>query len=250
MDMERNGAIKKGAALFGALVGLMLLGAGLPAGGAVELDEKEHAYAVIFAVSEDGSNGPILEGWALHNWLLAHGWLDSHITFLADHQGANGPATKENLQSAIANVADHSTSESKVFIAVLDHHQWINGRCYIQATNGLISGPELDSWLDGIATYSKMVIELSSRYSGAFISDVSGYHRLIVTSHTYSESYTPNHFLLSESLSDPGADTSGDGYVSVQEAFAQQYNKIMQQYPGTQTPQMDNNWATIILDVA
>lgn len=241
---------RRAAAAFGALVGLMLLSLGMPAGGAVELDSRDHAYAVIFAVREGEDSAPIEEGWAMHNWLIAHGWLDSHITFLADHASADGQATKENLQNAIEYVASHASSESKVLVGVLDHITWINGRCYIQATNGLISGTELDDWLDGIASYRSMVIELSSRYSGAFISDLSGTHRLIVTSHTYSESYTPNHFLLSESLSDPDADTSGDGYVSVQEAFTDQYNKIMDQYPNTQTPQLDNNWGTVILDVA
>ncbi len=248
--MKTTTVSKRAAAALGTFTALMLLSLGMPAGGAVELDSKDHAYAVIFAVREGEDSAPIEEGWAMHNWLIAHGWLDSHITFLADHASADGQATKENLQGAIADVASEATSESKVLIGVLDHGTWINGHCYIQATDGLISGTELDSWLDDIADYKTMVIELSSRYSGAFISDVSGPNRLIVTSHTYSESYTPNHFLLSEGLSDPGADTSGDGYVSVQEAFAHQYNKIMEQYPNIQTPQLENNWGTVILDVA
>lgn len=250
METEKNGENRRWAALFGALVGLMLLGMGLPAGGAVELDSKDYAYAVIFAVDEDGDYGPINEGWALHNWLIDHGWLDSHITFLADHDGADGPATKENLRGAIEYIANHSSSESKVFISVMDHESWINGHCYIQTKNGLVSVLELRDWINDIAIYKSMTIELSSRYSGAFIEDLSGEDRLIVTSHTYSESYTPNHFLLSESLSDPAADTSGDGFVSVQEAFAHQANKIQQQYPGTQTPQIEDSAGTVILDVA
>jgi len=229
-------------------IGLLVLALGAPAAGALE--SKDDAYAVIFATETNGSTGQIAEGWALHNWLLDHGWMDSHIKFLAYSAGADATPTKENLQSAISYVAQKSKFQSIVFIGVMDWGQYVNGDITFTASNGQVSNNQLGGWINGITNYKKMIVEVNFRYSGGFIQSLSGANRVVVSSHTASQDMMPNHFILSEGLGASGADTNGDGYVSMQEAFTNQAIKISTQYPGTQTPQIYDSAGTVNLVVA
>jgi len=229
-------------------VGLIALALGAPAAGALE--SKNDAWAVIFATPAGSDNGPMAEGWALHNWLINHGWMDSHIKFLADFTGADAAPTKENLQGAIAELAQKSNSNSLVVISVMDHGEFGMVDSYFNAKNGLVSGVELSGWVNGIANYKSMVVEASFRYSGGFLSPMGGASRVVVTSHATTEGGLPNHYSLSEGLSASGADTNGDGYVSVQEAHAFECAKIARDFPGSQHPQMDSNGGTVILSVS
>jgi hypothetical protein len=224
-----------GAALLIATA-FIALAFGSPAAGAS--DSQNDAWAVIFATETDGNTGQIAEGWALHNWLVGHGWLDSHITFLADHSGADGVATKENLQGALSSVAQRSNSNSLVFIGVMDKGQNVNGDLTFSATNGQIGIGTLAGWVNGIGTCKKMVIDVSFSYSGGFIQALSGTNRVVMSSHTATQSYMPNHFSLAEGL---GASSI------VQQAFCNQANKISKEYPGTQTPQIYDGAGTVSL---
>lgn len=226
---------------------LVALALGAPAAGALE--SRDDAWAVIFATETDGSSGQIAEGWALHNWLLGHGWMESHVVFLADHPGADGAPTKENLQGAISSVGQKSDSNSLVFIAVMDHGHEGQGQYYFDAQNGPISNSQLGDWMNGI-TCKKMVVEVSFRYSGGFIQSLSGANRVVISSHTSSQSCMPNNFLLSEGLGAASADGNGDGCVSVQEAFCSQATKITSQFPEGQTPQIYDGAGTVSLAVS
>jgi len=235
-----------GAALLIA-IGLLALALGTPVAGATEA--RDDAWAVIFATETEGNTGQNAEAQALHDWLVGHGWLDSHITVLADMAGADGAPTVENLQGAIASVAQKSNSNSLVFIAVMDQGQYVDGVPTFSASNGQVSNAMLAGWVNGITTYKQMAIEVSFRYSGGFIQSLSGANRVIVSSHTSTQGYMPNHFILSEGLGSATADTNGDGKVSVQEAFYHQASKISTQYPGTQTPQIYDSAGTVNLAV-
>lgn len=228
--------------------GLVALALGAPAAGALE--SKDDAWAVIFATETGGSTGQIAEGWALHNWLLDHGWVNSHVKFIADHAGADAAPTRENLQSAISSVAQKSNSNSLVFIAIMDHGHDGMSTVYFDASNGQVSNAQLGGWINGITNYKKMVVDASFRYSGGFIQSLSGANRVVVSSHTGSQDYMPNHFSLSEGLGAASADTNGDGYISVQEAFYGQASKISTQYPGSQTPLIYDGAGTVNLAVS
>jgi hypothetical protein len=229
-------------------IGLMAIALGTPMAGALE--SKNAAWAVIFATDSQGGNAQTTEGLALHNWLLAHGWSDDHIKFLAVDPNADAQPTKENLQAALGFIGQRSSTNSEIFIATLDDGVWGNGDWSFSASNGQISAGQFANMVNQIGTYKKMAIELSFRYSGGFIPALAGNNRVIVTSHASNENYAPNHFVFSEGLGNPSADTNHDGYVSVQEAFSFEYTKIINQYPGTQTPQMNDNAGQVILSVA
>lgn len=220
-------------------IGLIALALGAPAAGALE--SKDDAYAVIFATETGGSSGQIAEGWALHNWLLAHGWMDSHIKFLADSAGADAAPTMENLQSAISNVAQKSNSNSMVFVAVMDQGHNINGDFFFSASNGQIGASTFGGWVNGISNYKKMVLEVSFCYSGGFLPMLSGPNRVVMSSHTASQNYSANHFSLAEGLC---------ASTMVQEAFTNQATKISTQYPGTQTSQIYDSAGTVSLAVS
>lgn len=229
-------------------IGLVALALGTPMAGALE--SKNAAWAVIFATDTQGGNAQTTEGLALHNWLLNHGWSDDHIKFLAIDPNADGTPTRENLQAALGAIGQKSNTNSEIFISVLDDGQYGNGDWYFSASNGPVSAGQFANWVNQIGTFKKMAIELSFRYSGGFIPALTGTNRVIVTSHASNENYAPNHFVFSEGLSNLSADTNHDGYVSVQEAFTFEYNKIINQYPGTQTPQINDNAGQVILTVA
>jgi hypothetical protein len=240
--------IKQGAGLTGLMIiGLTVLALGMPAGGS--LMSGDDAWAVIIATEEETS-GPIAEGAALHDWLIAHGWQDSHIVFLADHSAADGLATTDNIHDAISDVAGHSGPKSMIFISVLDEIQWGDGQVYFHAADGLVSANQLGTWVNEIVTYGKMGIEVSGRYTAAFIPGLSGNDRAVVTSHASTECYDTNNYRLSVALDSSCADYNGDGYVSLQEAHTYEYSFITNHFPGTQTPQMVSCTGDIILNVS
>jgi hypothetical protein len=236
-----------GTAAF-ALAGMIVLALGTP--GAAALMSKNSAYAVIFATASGSDQSPITEGWALHNFLLAHGWTHSHIKFLASHPNADATPTKAHLQSALSDVAGDTDSNSLVFIAVMDQGMWNDTDYYFSASDGTVSSTTLGGWVNDISTYSKMALEVSFKYSGGFLTNLNGTNRTFVSSHASSESYSPNHYKLSVGLVNAQADTNNDGYVSFQEAHALECADIAAHYPGTQTPQKQDNSGEIILDVS
>jgi hypothetical protein len=239
--------VKLGSSASGVLVaGMALLALGLPAGGS--LMSSDDAWAVIFATDEDGT-AQVDEGWALHNWLLDHGWQDDHIVFLADHEGADGEPSLDNIHDAISDVADRSGEDSLIFISALDEHQWGEGHVYFHTSDGLLSEDQLGSWINEIATYGKMGIEVSGKYTGAFMAPLFGHDRAIVTSHAAAEDCATNNYRLSVGLGISGADYNGDDHVSLQEAHAYQCMYIMSHYKNTHTPQILDCSGDIILDV-
>jgi hypothetical protein len=203
---------------------------------------------VIFATDETGT-AQVDEGWALHNWLIDHGWQDDHIVFLADHEGSDGEPSLDNIHDAISAVAFNSGKDSLIFISALDEGQWGDGQYCIHTSDGLLSENQLGMWVNEITTYGKMGIEVSGRYTGAFVPPLVGHDRVIVTSHASSESYATNNYRLSVGLYMSGADYNGDAHVSLQEAHAYQCMYIMTHYKDTQTPQILDCSGDIILDV-
>ena len=239
--------VKLGSGAVGLIVaGLAILSLGVPAGGS--LMSSDDAWAVIVATDETGT-AQVDEGWALHNWLIGHGWEDDHITFLADHQGADDEPTLDNIEDAIKAVGSVSDEDSLVFIAVLDDQQYSDGHVYFHASDGLLSEVQLGSWVNEITTYGKMGIEVSGRYTGAFLAPLSGTHRVIVTSHAGTEDADTNNYLLSVGLGMSGADYNDDDHVSLQEAHAYQCRYILNHYQATHTPQILDCCGDLVLDV-
>jgi hypothetical protein len=239
--------IKLGSSAVGLLVaGMAVLALGVPAGGS--LPSSDDAWAVIFATDEEGT-AQVDEGWALHSWLMDHGWQNDHIVFLADHEGADGEASLSNIHDAISDVASNADEDSLIFISALDDVQWSDGNVYFHASNGLLSENQLGSWVNEITVYGKMGIEVSGKYTGAFMPALCGNDRVIVTSHAADESYEPNNYRLSVGLGISGADYNGDTHVSLQEAHAYEGMFILTHFENTQTPLMLDCCGDIILDV-
>jgi hypothetical protein len=238
--------IKLGSSAIGlAVAGITVLALVLPGAGA--LLPREDAWAVIFATDEC-DDGQVAEGLALHDWLLSHGWMDSHIVFLADHTLADGQATKANIQGALAAVAGVSDGSSTVFISALDYGQWVDGQYYFDATDGQVSGLELAGWIAPINA-GEMAIEVSTRYSGALMPYLAGPGRAVATSHAPMEDQSMNNYRLSVGLGSSCADQNDDGYVSFQEAHNYMAQLIQGHFPGTQTPQLLNPGGDLNLNV-
>jgi len=230
-----------------AVAGILVLAVGMPGAGA--LLPKSQAWAVIFATPEGACQDPITEGWALHNWLLGHGWLHSHIRFLANHPNSDGQPTMANIHNAISYVAARTTATSLVFIATLDHHEENPPHYYYHASDGSISDDTLGAWVNEITVYNAMAEVVGGMHSGGFIPALEGTNRVVATSHAAPETLSPHHYKLSEGLSTPAADINGDGYVSFQEAHIYECWKINLYWPGSQTPQLHDHAGTVILNV-
>jgi hypothetical protein len=235
-----------GAAIV-AVAGIMVLALGTPGAGA--LPPKNDAYAVIFATPEGACNDPIVEGLALYDWLLGHGWVPNHIKFLADNQSADGMPTVNGIHSAISYIANHTNWNSLVFIAALDHTQDSPPNYYYHASDGNISNSQMGSWVNEIHSFNKMTIVVGGMHSGGFIPSLEGANRVVATSHASPESLSPHHYKLSEGLGTPSADINHDGYVSFQEAHNYEVVRINQYWPGSQTPQLHDHAGTVILNV-
>ena len=244
-NMNAN-MVKLGSGAVGILVaGMAFLALGVPAGGS--LMDADDAWAVIFATDETGT-AQVDEGWALHNWLIDHGWDDDHIVFLAAHEGADGEPSLDNIHNAISDVASKANGDRLIFISALDDVQYGDGNVYFHASDGVFSQDQLGCWINEITTYEKMGIEVSGRYTGAFIPPLVGPDRVIVTSHAADEDYATNNYKLSVGLGISGADYNGDHHVSFQEAHSYESMFIMTTW-NTQTPQILDCAGDIVLDV-
>jgi len=181
-------------------------------------------YALI-AAPQFGLDSQVDEAKNLRNYLIDHGWSDERIIFLADlnESYVDGDATKSEIENATNEIALSATSSDLVFIGIMDHAQEIDGHSYFRTGDvgdpTYIKDTEFANWVDDIQNFETMVIYISSPYSGGFVSELEGNYRIVISDCGENQTYTTSEYTFYEALTEPQADSDGDGKISVEEAY-------------------------------
>jgi len=206
-----------------------------PQAEATELEAP--GYALI-AAPVFGLNDHLDEAENLRSYLLAHGWTDESIIYLADSSETymDGDATKDAIEDAIADIANDATENDIVFISVLDHAQkGEDNHTYFRTGDPgdptYFSDTEFAGWVDDITDFSTMVIYISCPYSGGFVSELEGEGRIVIADCGATQTYTSCEYTFYQALTEEDADTDEDGKVSVEEAYT-----YMEDYMEVQDP--------------
>lgn len=227
--------MRRAMVVFACLVVLTTtLTAGLPRVEATTLDSE--GWTLIIAPTHEGGHTQE-DALAFRDYLLEHGWDDERIIFLTDglnESFVDNSATVQNIIDAMNYIAENANEHDLVVIIVLDRGVYSGESTTFQANDGNISDSEFGTWLNNI-TYREMVVCFSFNYSGGFIEECKGSDRLVITSHSATESTVDNTYNLTRGLSTPKADADNDGTITVEEAHNYECSVVTEQ-----TPQMDD----------
>jgi hypothetical protein len=99
-----------------------------------------------------------------------------------------------------------------------------------------VTDDELDRSLDTIS-YKDMVVVADTCFSGGFLPDCSGPHRVVVSCGREDEETSSYIYRIYERLQNRSADTDGNGWVSIEEAHAYAIQQIPLEQGGWFMPQ-------------
>ncbi len=175
------------------------------------------------------------EALALHDYFAGLGFDEEHIILLVDFDTTNpvidGEVTKGNIMAALDFLAAVSTEDSFVFCGILDlGHEGGEGY-YVELNDEPLYDHELDAKLDAIDC-DDLVINLVFRYSGGFLPEIGQWGRLCIAS-CKNNIDVDTDFRLSVALTDPNADWNGNGRISFEEAFWDQWSWANWEYNPT-----------------
>ena len=223
-------------------IGIMSVFAICPFAQAEDFDQP--GYAVI-AAPKYGGTTHIEEAKNLRSYLIDKGWTDDRIIFLADFDASyvDGPAGKDDIFDAVTDdLPLLAGPDDLVFIAILDHAQdRNNGHTYFRTSEPgddddeeeteYIKDKSIDKKVDKVETFGTMVVYISSPHSGGFVLELKANKRIIIADCQQDETYTTREYTFYEALTEPLADTDGDGKVSIEEAYTHMEDSMTDQTP-------------------
>jgi hypothetical protein len=223
---------------FRAFVVLAALACGV-AGSPQPAAAQDTYLVVVTGVQGDDEHGAQFYKWA--NAILdvakgKGGIPDANITYLADKVERDparirGRSTRENVEKALADLAERARPGDEVFIVLFGHGSY-DGR---QSAFNL-PGPDLTvpdyARLLGKMKSGRIVFVNTASSSGEFAKGLAGPGRTIVTATKTggerNETRFPIYFV--EAFTTEGADKDRNGRISVQEAFDYARAKVQQTF--------------------
>ena len=194
---------------------------------------------VITGVSGDDEHAEAFHRWALIMINAAKsrdGVPDANITYLGERTETDpahirARSTKENVESAIADLAAKSKPDDSIIVVLIGHGTF-DGR---NASFNL-PGPDLT-----VADWEKLLAKLSKQRvafvntapaSGAFLPSIAGPGRVIVTATKTGGERNETRFaeFFVTAFGDAAADSDRNGHVSVLEAFNYAKDKVVRAF--------------------
>lgn len=229
------------------------------------LAEMKAPYAVLIAGGASPADSHI-RYWndlsAMYSILRSKGYPASHITVIyADglpkdtSMPVNYSATKANISTAFTNLASRTSADNDVYIMLNDHGSTLSGgRTGLCLWYDTMSDDEFATQVNKITSWKHMMIQMKQCYSGGFVDNLTRPNRVVMSSSTAGQVSWAKPTLdfgeftywymsaLKGSFVDgaagaPAADTSGDGKVSMTEAW--NYARANDSRP--ETPQYEDN---------
>jgi len=208
--------------------------------------ELKAPYAVLIAGGATMADNHI-RYWndlsAMYSILRSKGYPASHITVIYaggiakdGSMPVNYSATKANIATAFTNIASRTSTDNDVYIMLNDHGSSLSGGhtglCLWYET---MSDSEFATQVNKITSCKHMLIQTKQCFSGGFVDDLTKPNRVVMSSSTAGQvswakstldfgefTYWYMSALKGSFVDGAGpvnADTSGDGKVSIMEAW-------------------------------
>ena len=194
---------------------------------------------VITGVGGDDEHAQNFHKWASTIVTAARergGLTDSTITYLGDKPEMDAAhikarSTRENVQKAFADLAEHAKPADEVFVVLIGHGSFDGQKGSFNLPGPDLTADDYAKLLEKV-TAQRIVFVNTASSSGAFVQPLAGPGRTIVTStKTGGEKNEPIFAqYFAEAFKDPAADTDRNGRVSVSEAFEYAKSKVVASY--------------------
>lgn len=216
--------------LFGLVLGLSLsIFVNMPG---TEVNGSEDMKMAIVLVSDWNGydQDEVDKATDFYDHLISEGNGHCEVIFLAPDgtERSDGGPTRSNLVSAFELVANDTNSNKDVVIWISDHQGAII-ESYLQLDGGKLYSSDMDTWMDDMV-YEDLTLILGGERSGLAGSDLCQNGRTIMSSMGPNQE-VDDGFDIARSLSDPSADSDGDGEVSYKEAFNNEKSYLTDQDP-------------------
>jgi hypothetical protein len=197
-----------------------------------------HQYALIVSGASAGAPyAARYEGWrtALAGALRQRfNYPADHVVVLGEKEGEGvGPATREGVRGACADLAKRLTADDQLLVVLIGHGTAADAD---QAKFNLV-GPDLsaEEWAALVAPIKARIVFVDTTAGSApFLHRLAGRGRVVITADDSAaqrfETVFPEYFV--QALQDASADTDKDGRLSIWEAFAFASDGVRMHYEG------------------
>ncbi len=182
---------------------------------------------IVVGLAGDPEHGKTFQAWGtkLAEASVRLGIPPERLVYLADQpaEGASnvsGRATREEIGKAIEKIAAEAAPEDLVFITLIGHGTFNNGRALFNLPGPDMGPADFDALLKKLPTKQVVFVNAASA-SGPFVAELSGPGRTIVTAtRNGAENFATlfgGHFV--DALTSEAADADKNKRISVLEAF-------------------------------
>ncbi len=209
----------------GCLAAVLVLLA--PAGPAAA--QQTHVL-VVTGLSGDPAYAEQFQAWATTLVDAAAGRYElpaENITWLAerveiDPERVDGRSTSENVEAAVAAIAERAGSDDHVLMVLIGHGSFQNGESRFNLPRRDLTAADYGLLLDRLSGQRVTFVNTTTS-SGGFIQALSGERRTVVTATRsggqWNETVFGGHFVAAFADGSDESDQNRDGRVSVLEAF-------------------------------
>ena len=185
---------------------------------------------VVTGLSGDPAYAEQFHGWATTLIDVAAGRYElptENITWLAerveaDPERVDGRSTSENVEAAVAAIAERAEPDDHVLIVLIGHGSYQNGESRFNLPRRDLTAEDYGLLLDRLQAQRVTFVNAATS-SGGFIQALSGEGRTVVTATRsggqWNETVFGGHFVAAFADGSEESDQNRDGRVSVLEAF-------------------------------
>jgi hypothetical protein len=218
-------------------LGIAIAGAAaaLPAGSSAQ---NAHAL-IIVGIGGDSIHSARFHQWAsgLHDALIQkHGLTKERVIYLGERPDADpsrikGPSRKENVASAIQELARGAGADDPVLLVIIGHGTSNGPETTLNLSGPDLSGTELAELLAPM-TAQRLAVVITTASSGPLVQALSGPGRTIITAtrtgQERNETWFGQYFVAAYTGDD--ADTDKDNRISLLEAYQYATREVARHY--------------------
>jgi hypothetical protein len=196
---------------------------------------------VVVGLAGDPEHGELFAKWgsALADASVKVGVARERLVYLADAKGeakgeggkANGRATREEIERALAGFAAAATAEDVVYVVLFGHGSFDGQSARFNLPGRDMTPADFNALLRKVPARNVVFVNTSSS-SGPFLEELSGPGRTVITAtRSGAEQFTTlfgGYFV--EALSTDSADADKNGRISMLEAFQYARTEVARAY--------------------
>lgn len=191
---------------------------------------------IVVGLAGDPEHGELFAKWgsALAEASAKVGVARERLVYLADAKGeagkANGRATREEIEKALAGFATTATAEDVVYVVLFGHGSYDGQAARFNLPGRDMTAADFNALLRKVP--GRVVFVNTSSSSGPFVEELSGTGRTIITAtRSGAEQFTTlfgGYFV--EAFSTESADADKNGRISMLEAFQYARTEVARAY--------------------